>query len=185
MSAFTTQMNETEYTLDLIDRMNYPAVVNAVALNVLFSEKGSTDVAAVLTSSEDSFVCDSGTKFDRSRFTEADKAVRTVMASSTTYRDTMEGERLRTEIIVAPDSLYASELITTDIYGNLSLLLTVFNRCSGLDGNNIDIEPKSLYAVDFSVDMNTLSVISIIFGYALPLAALAMGLVVFIRRRRL
>ena len=185
MSAFTAQMKESDYTLDLIDRLNYPAVVNALALDILYSEKGSTQVQAVLTSSEEGFVCNSSTKFDRSKFTEADEAERTVMASSTTYRSTMEGNEVRTDIIVAPDSLYASELMTTDIYGNMSLLLTVFNQRGGIDTGNIDIEPKSLYAVDFSVDMNTLSVISTIFGYVIPLIALACGLAVYIRRRRL
>ena len=92
---------------------------------------------------------------------------------------------MRTDVIVAPDSLYASELLTTDIYGNLSLLLSVFNQRGGIDNGNIDIEPKSLYAVDFSVDMNTLSVISTIFGYVIPLVILLCGLVVYIRRRRL
>ncbi|MEE3405286.1 MAG: hypothetical protein VZR73_14495, partial [Acutalibacteraceae bacterium] len=109
--------------------------------------------------------------------------VRAVMVSSTTYRNTMEGDELGTDIIVAPDSLYASELITSQVYGNLSLLLNVFNQRSGIDGDNVDIEPKSLYAVDFSVDMRTLSVISIIFGYAIPLIALVLGFEVYIRRR--
>ena len=185
MSAFTAQMNETEYTLDLIDRLNYPAVINAPSLDILFTDKGSTNVTSVLTSTPEGFVCSSAKKFDRAKYTEADKDTRTVMACATTFRDTMDGSKLRTDIIVAPDSLYAPELMTTDIYGNLSLLLTVFNRRSGIDTGNIDIEPKSLYAVDFSVDMNTLSVISVIFGYVLPLIALACGLVVYFRRRRL
>ena len=185
MSAFTAQMKESEYTLDLIDRLNYPAVVNALALDVLFSEKGDTNVTTVLTSSEEGFVCNSATKFDRSKFSQADEATRIVMAGSTTYRDKMDGGEVRTDVIVAPDSLYASELLTTDIYGNLSLLLSVFNQRGGIDNGNIDIEPKSLYAVDFSVDMNTLSVISTIFGYLIPLVILLCGLVVYIRRRRL
>ncbi len=185
MSAFTAQMKESEYTLDLIDRLNYPAVVNALALDVLYSERGDTSVTPMLTSSEESFVCNSATKFDRSQYSEADEATRIVMASSTTYRDKMDGGEVRTDVIVAPDSLYASELLTTDIYGNLSLLLSVFNQRGGIDTGNIDIEPKSLYAVDFSVDMNTLSVISTIFGYIVPLVILLCGLVVYIRRRRL
>lgn len=185
MSAFTPQMVETDYTANLIDRLNYPAVINAPALDILFEEKGSTDVTAVLTSSDSGFLCDSAKKFDRSQYSEADKGIRTVMASSTTFRDTMDGSTQRTDIIVAPDSLYASELLTTAIYGNMSLLLNVFNQRSGIDNGNIDIEPKALYAVDFSVDMRTLSVLSVIFGYLLPLAVLAGGLIVFIRRRRL
>ncbi len=185
MSSFTAQMKESDYTLNLIDRLKYPAVMNAVELEVLFQEKGMTQVTDVLTSSDSGFVCDSSKVFDRSQFTEADKARRTLMASSTTFRNTMDCGELRTDIIVAPDSLYASELITSDIYGNLSLLLSVFNQRSGIDVGNIDIEPKSLYAVDFSVDMHTLSVISTVFGYVIPLIALAWGLVVYIRRRRL
>ena len=142
-------------------------------------------MTTVLTSSEEGLVCNSAKKFDRSKYTEADEATRTVMACSVTYRDTMDGNEVRTDVIVAPDSLYASELLTTDIYGNLSLLLSVFNQRGGIDSGNVDIEPKSLYAVDFSVDMNTLSVISTIFGYVIPLVILVCGLAVYIRRRRL
>ena len=185
MSAFTAEMKESEYTLDLIDRLHYPAVVNAVALDVMFSERGSVSVTPILTSTEEGFVCDSAKTFDRSRYTEADKATRVVMAGSTTYRDKMDGGKVRVDVIVAPDSLYASELLTTDVYGNLSLLLSVYNQRGGIDNGNIDIEPKSLYAVDFSVDMNTLSIISAIFGYVIPLTILTAGLVVYIRRRRL
>ena len=185
MSFFTAQMKETDYTLDLIDRLNYPAVMNALSLNVLFPDKGSTHVEKVLTSSEEGFVCNNATKFDRSNYSHADEAERVIMASSTTYRDTMDGDQVRTDIIVAPDSLYASELLTTDVYGNLSLLLSIYNQRGGIDTGNIDIEPKSLYAVDFSVDMHTLSVLSTIFGYVIPLVALGCGLVVYIRRRRL
>ena len=58
MSAFTAEMKESEYTLDLIDRLHYPAVVNAVALDVMFSERGSVSVTPILTSTEEGFVCD-------------------------------------------------------------------------------------------------------------------------------
>lgn len=184
-SDFTAQMMESDYTLGLIDSMTYPAVSSAVSLNLVYREKGDTNVYAVLTSSDDAFVCDSSTVFDRSGYTQADKDTRVIMAASTTFRDRMDGGEVRTDIIVAPDSLYASEFITTDIYGNLSLLMNIFNQRGGIDGDNVDIEPKSLYAVDFSIDMGTLSVMSAIFGYVIPVIALAGGLVVYIRRRRL
>ena len=108
-----------------------------------------------------------------------------VLKANTKVSQSSISNEVRTDIIVAPDSLYASELLTTDIYGNMSLLLSVFNQRGGIDTGNIDIEPKSLYAVDFSLDMNTLSVISTIFGYIIPLIALVCGLAVYIRRRRL
>ena len=185
MSAFTAQMEESDYTLNLIDRMNYPAVINAVALNLVYKEKGSTDVAAILTSSADAYVCNASTAFDKSKYTEADKDTRTLMAASTTFRDTLDGGQLRTDVIVAPDSLYAPEFLNSDIYGNYNLMLSVFNQRSGLDTDNVDIEAKSLYSVDFSVDMQTLSILSNIFGYVIPLAVLLAGLVVYFRRRRL
>lgn len=185
MSAFTAQMEETDYTLGLIDRLNQPAVVNAVALEILYQEKGSTDVAAVLTSSSEGYVCNSATAFDKSQYTEADKDTRILMAGSTTYRNTLDGGELRTDVIVAPDSLYMTEFLGSDIYCNMSLLLNVFNQRSGIDTDNVDIEAKSLYAVDFSVDMRTLAVISTIFGYVIPLVILLCGLVVYVRRRRL
>lgn len=185
MSAFTAQMEESDYTLNLIDRLNYPAVINAVALNLVYKEKGSTDVAAILTSSADAYVCNASTAFDKSKYTEADKDTRTLMAASTTFRDTLDGGQLRTDVIVAPDSLYAPEFLNSDIYGNYNLMLSVFNQRSGLDTDNVDIEAKSLYSVDFSVDMQTLSILSNIFGYVIPLAVLLAGLVVYFRRRKL
>lgn len=185
MSAFNAQMISTDYTSDLIDRLNYPAVSNAVALNLLYEQKGNTEVSAVLTSSSEGYLCNSSKEFDKSKYTEADKDTRTLMAYSTTYRDTLDGDELRTDVIVAPDSLYASEFLGSDVYGNLSLMLNVFNQRGGIDTGNIDIEAKSLYAVDFSVDTQTLTILSAVFGYVIPLVVLFGGLVMYFRRKRL
>lgn len=185
MSTFNPQMIETDYTNNLIERMNYPAVANAVALNLLYEQKGNTNVSAVLTSSSEGYICSSSEEFDKSKYTEADKATRTVMAYSTTYRDTLDGSELRTDVIVAPDSIYNSDFLGSDIYGNLTLMLNVFNQRGGIDTDNVNIEAKSLYAVDFSVDMRTLAVLSTIFGYVIPLVVLICGLVMYLRRKRL
>ncbi len=185
MSAFTPQMILTDYTTNLIDQLKYPAVSNAVALNLLYESKGNTEVGAILTSTSESYVCSSSKEFIKSEYTEADKDTRTVMAYSTTYRDTLDGSELRTDIIVAPDSLYYTELLGSDIYGNLSLMMNVFNQRGGIDTGNIDIEAKSLYAMDFSVDIQTLAVLSTIFGYIIPILVLLAGLVMYFRRKRL
>lgn len=185
MSAFMAQMTETDYTLDLLEQSNYPAVANPVALNVLYESKGSTQVYPILTSSTEGYVCNAAKEFDKSQYTEADKDTRVIMAAATTYRDTLDGSELRTDIIVAPDSLYNIEFLGSDIYGNMSLLLNVANRRSGIDTDNVDIEAKSLYAVDFSVDIETLSVLSLVFCYVIPFAVLIFGFVVYFRRKRL
>lgn len=185
MSHFTAQMEETDYTNELIEQSNAPAVANAVALNVLYETKGSTEAYAILTSSSEGYVCNASKEFDESKYTEADKDTRILMAASTTYRDMLDGDELRTDMIVAPDSLYDIEFLGSDIYGNMSLLLNVVNRRSGIDEDNVDIEAKSLYAVDFSVDIETLSVLSMVFCYLIPLAVLIFGFVVYFRRKRL
>ena len=185
MSAFTAQMTEGEYTSGLLDRLHYPAVVNAVALRVLFDDKGSTGVSTVLTSSADGYVCSAQKAFDKADYSEADKDTRVLMAAASSFRSTMDGGEQRTDVIVAPDSLYAPEYFNSDIYGNLSLLMNVCNQRSGLDGSTVDIEPKSLYSVDFTADMRTLSVLNLVFGYVVPLAVLCAGAVVYFRRRRL
>ncbi len=185
MSIFTAQMAETDYTNDLIEQQNFPAVANAVALQTLFETKGSTEVYPILTSSSQGYVCDAAKKFDKTKATEADKDTRTVMAAATTYRDTLDGDELRTDIIIAPDSLYNIDFLGSDIYGNMSLLLNVANRRSGIDTDAVDIEAKSLYAVDFSVDIETLSLLSMIFCYVIPLAVLLCGFAVYFRRKRL
>ena len=185
MSAFTAQMEQTDYTNELLEQFNYPAVMNAVALNVLYDTKGNTEVYPILTSSNEAYVCSASKSFDKSKYTEADKDTRTVMAASTTYRDTLDGSELRTDIIVAPDSLYNIEFLGSDIYGNMRLLLNVLNRRSGIDTDNVDIDAKSLYAVDFSVDIETLSILSTVFCYVIPFAVLMFGFVVYFRRKRL
>lgn len=185
MSAFNPQMVATDYTNDLIDRLSYPAVANAVALNLLYEQKGNTNVSAILTSSGEGYICSSSNEFDKSQYTEADKATRTIMAYSTTYRDTLDGSELRTDIIVAPDSMYASDFLGSNVYSNLTLMLNIFNQRGGIDTDNVDIEAKSLYAVDFSVDMQTLSILSTIFGYVIPFVVLLGGLVMYFRRKRL
>lgn len=185
MSVFNPQMVATDYTSDLIDRLSYPAVANAVALNLLYEQKGNTNVSAMLTSSSEGYICSSSEEFDKSQYTEADKATRTIMACSTTYRDTLDGNELRTDVIVAPDSMYASDFLGSNVYSNLTLMLNIFNQRGGIDTDNVDIEAKSLYAVDFSVDMQTLSILSTIFGYVIPLVVLLGGLVMYFRRKKL
>lgn len=185
MSIFTAQMAETDYTNELLEQGKSPAVANAVALDLLFDTKGSTETYPILTSSRQGYVCDASKTFDPSKYTEADKDTRTLMAASTTYRDTLDGGELRTDIIVAPDSLYNIDFLGADIYGNMGLLLRVTDRRSGIDNDTVDIEAKSLYAVDFSVDLETLSVLSMIFCYVIPLVVLVCGLAVYVRRKRL
>ena len=185
MSVFLAQMEETEYTNELREQNKNPAVANAVALRTLFDHKGSTEVNAILTSSSQGYLCDADKEFDPSQYTRADQDTRTIMAASTTYRETLEGEERRTDIIIAPDSLYNIDFLGADIYGNMPLLLDVADRRCGIDTDAVDIEPKSLYAVDFSVDIETLSIISVIFCYVIPLMVLAAGFAVYFRRKRL
>lgn len=185
MSIFTAQMNETDYTTSLLEQGKAPAVANAPALRLLFTERGNMEAYPVLTSSAEGYVCDAAKAFDKSKVTEADKDTRVIMAAATAFRDRLDGGQLRTDVIVAPDSLYNIDFLGSDIYGNMSLLLQVANRRSGIDTDQVDIEAKSLYAMDFSMDMETLSVLSIIFCYLIPLIVLLAGFAVYFRRRRL
>ncbi len=184
-SSFMAQIIENDYTTDILDNLNYPAVSSAVALELMYEQKGNTSVSAVLTSTDEGYICSSSETFNESDYTEDDQDTRILMASSTTYRDTLDGSELRTDVIVVPDSIYATDYLGTSIYGNLSLMMSVFDQRSGIDEGTIDIEAKSIYAVDFSVDTQTLTILSAIFGYIIPIIVLGMGMVMYVRRKRL
>jgi hypothetical protein len=68
-------------------------------------------------------------------------------------------------------------------FGNAHLLLNIFNVLSGRDENRVFIMPKSFTMTRFEITAAQANGISMVFVIILPLVIIALGLVVYFRRR--
>ena len=82
-------------------------------------------------------------------------------------------------------SICSDDYFGSSIYGNFQLMMNICNTRCGITYENLNIESKSLTPADFSIDSGLLRWLTIIFGYAVPLAIASFGLSVYLRRRRL
>ena len=185
-SAFYVQYAEGEYTTELIDRGIVTAVENAVEYKMPTQTKGEYIINPILASSDGSYIRDGG---DISgQFSPAGQSASRhyIMLQSTYYIDDGSETGRRSDIIAAPLSLCYTDFFNSDAYkGNFTLMMNICNDRCGLKEQSINIAAKSLTAADFSVDSDIIVITTAIFGYIVPLAVLAVGAVVYIRRRRL
>lgn len=183
--CFYVQYYESDYITDLNDRGIVSAVSMCNVLERLYDVRGDFIVNPVLSTSASGFACASDEEFDQSDYTLGDMAYRYVMLNSTQYRQNAEGEEVRSDVIALPASLYDSGFLDSSGYGNAQLLLTMFNERAGLGDEVLDIEVKTIDATDFSIQSDTIRVLTFIFSGIVPLVVLLCGLVVFVRRRYL
>lgn len=184
-SYFFTQYFESEYTGDLADRSISCAVASANLIERVFETQGKFVTNPILSSSASGYVCDADTEFDVRNFTGSDMAYRPVMVSATKYAQDINGYELRSDVVAAPASLFDGDLLNSSAYGNGSLLMTLCNERTGLGDATIDIEAKYLSTIDFSVETDTIKVLTAVFSFVIPALLLLGGLIVFIRRRYL
>jgi hypothetical protein len=184
-SSFYAQYYQSDYVGDLFDRNIRTAVSLANEVVQKFEVKGDFVTNPILSTTATGF---SGLQGDSEKFdTNAlgDMAHRVVMANSTQYRQNANGEDIRSDIIVAPASIYEADYLSNTAFGNSRLLLNTYNERSGIGDQTINIEVKYLSAVDFSVETGTIKVISAIIGFVVPALVILGGLFVYIRRRYL
>ncbi len=185
-SVFHVQYAEGEYTNDIIDRGLVTVVENAFEYKMPTQVKGDYIINPILASSQTGYVRkanDVSGQFSTDGLT-ADR--RYIMLQSTYYIENPDGSYKRSDIIAAPLSLCYEEYFSSGAYrGNFNLLMNVCNYRCGIEEQSINIAAKSLTAVDFAVDSDIIRITTAIFGYVIPLAVLAAGVVVYIRRRSL
>ncbi|MBQ9994161.1 MAG: Gldg family protein, partial [Clostridia bacterium] len=186
MSAdmFNATYMQSEYVDDDIVAKNTP-VYGALNIEIPRQTSGSIAVNAILSSSSQGYVCPSGEVFDEANYTSADGAYRYIMAQATNYRESDSGESLRSDVILAPISLCYGDWMGSSVYSNYALMMGVCNQRCGIVDENLDISASSLTAEDFSLDTSIIVVLTVIFGYLVPLSIAIFGLVVYLRRRRL
>lgn len=185
-SVFHVSYNEGEYTNDIIDRGLVTVVENAVEYKMPTQTKGDYIINPILASSEKGYIRASDNISGDASVSAGEMGRRYLMLQSTYYPTEADGTNNRSDLIVAPLSLCYEEYFSSGVYsGNFNLLMNVCNYRCGITDEAVNIPSKSLNAGDFAIDTNIITVTTAIFGYIIPLAVLAAGVVVFVRRRRL
>lgn len=181
---FYSSFLESTYVRD--DVISKPLVVSG-ALDITFSgqQHGEMVVNGILCSSTSGRISKPGVEYNASDYTAADGDVRCIMAQSTLYKSLDDGSQIRSDVVLAPVTLCEDEYFNSAAYSNFTLLMRVCNERSGIDDNNLNIAAKSLTASDFSADVTSVVVLTVIFGYIVPIGLAAAGFIVYIKRRRL
>jgi|GEM_PF-1595824 len=171
----------TYYSAEYIDSditSEYAPVAGAVELQVPRDTYGDFAVNTILSTSAQGYTLSA----DGER---SDPGYKSIMAQSTFYAEDLEGNSMRSDVIVAPVALCADQFFGSKAYSNFDLLMRICNERCGITDENLNISAVSLTAVDFSIDSTDVTVLTVVFGYVVPIALAVLGLVVYLRRRRL
>ncbi len=156
----------------------YTPVAGAVELLVPRDTFGSFAVNTILSTSSQGYTLDSEGR-------RSEPGYKSIMAQSTRYAEDTEGNSLRSDLIVAPVALCSEQFFDSKAYSNFDLLMKICNERCGIKDENLNIPAVSLTAVDFSIESSHVTVLTVIFGYVVPIALAVLGSVVYFRRRRL
>ena len=179
-----TYMN-SEYVDDNISTSE-TIVENAMNIVIPNQMIGNIVVNGILSSSSAGFVSPLGTVYNAADYTSADGALRYIMAQASLYGEGANGETLRSDVIVGPSSLCSPNYFGASlVYSNFPLMMSICNERCGMANENLNIASKTLTSTDFSIDTDSLVVITVIFSYIVPAIIAIIGTVVCLRRRRL
>lgn len=171
----------TYYSAEYIDpeiTNEYTPVAGAVELLVPRDTYGDFAVNTILSTSAQGYTLSSDG-------TRSEPGYKSIMAQSTFYAEDLEGNTRRSDVIVAPVALCADQFFGSKAYSNFDLMMKICNERCGIKDENLNISAVSLTAVDFSIDSNHVTVLTVLFGYVVPIALAVLGTVVYLRRRRL
>ncbi len=182
-SYFYAQYADSAFTSALADAGRNTRVIMANNIEFLFSSSNEKTTNAILTTTAAGYACASADEYDSVKNTGSGAGRKTVMAISTQYGTDAYGNEIQSNVVLAPSSIYHSDVFSSSQYGNFSLIMGICDEFAGMGDVSVDIQAKYLSDVDFSIDDSSLSAITVIFTLILPLAILALGIFVYIRRR--
>ena len=88
-------------------------------------------------------------------------------------------------IVCGSDQLFTDYFTTASNYSNGEAALSLFDANSDNTGKTISIVEKSFAAETYQIDRGTQAAIGITFAIVIPVVIIIVGIVVWIRRRRL
>ena len=87
-------------------------------------------------------------------------------------------------IVFGSYMMFSSTIMSYNSYNNSAYLINIFNTVSDKDDLGITIDTKSMDSTELGVtDVATRNIVMVIFVIVIPIAVIAIGLVLWIRRR--
>lgn len=106
-----------------------------------------------------------------------------VASSSKTYYDGVEPHQSRV-YVASSQYLVDRNFMESTYINNSDIFLNIFNYASGKDNVEISVSPKSFSVQTFEITASQKQAITVVFAIIVPLAVVAAGVVVIIRRKR-
>ena len=157
-------------------------------MQLLFDYDSGVSTKALLTTSETAYVVPSGVE-DASKYEpkDGDYGKNGVLGYGEKYVS-KNNEQLYSRVAVCT-SMYALDyFLSTNTYGNKDIALTFFKHMTGTTGDDdqVYIAATEFKGSDMTLSYSTVNTVGLwIFTILVPLAVLAMGLVIWLRRRHL
>ena len=100
--------------------------------------------------------------------------------------DSSVSETKESHILVIGSSVAMSEtLLKSNVYGNSTYILSVFNTLVNRDDVGISIEAKSLANPDLGITSAQIRILGTLFIIVIPIGVLIAGIVIFVKRRNM
>lgn len=168
---------------DLVSDTSLPiAVPVARPIEILWETNGDRETCAILKTSTTSALVpfDSTSDFDISTAVTGEQ---NVMAMGTKYIFNDDNEKITSNVMVIGSAYMTDPYISQDTsYNNGEFILNSINKITG-KSNGITIVPKSLSISTISIDEAQAVTIRTVVMLIVPLVIVAIGLVVYIKRR--
>ena len=148
----------------------------------------STNVTTLLTLSDESTVLYSDETADEpvSSPNLVIGAIAQKGTTTTADTDSSSTETKQSHIVVIGSSVAMSEtLLKSNVYGNSTYILSVFNTLVNRDDVGISIEAKTLENPDLGITTAQIRALGAVFIVVVPVGILIAGIVIFIKRRNM
>ena len=106
-----------------------------------------------------------------------------VASSSKIYYEGVEPHQSRV-YVASSQYLVDRNFMESTYINNSDIFLNIFNYASGKDNVEISVSPKSFSVQTFEITASQMQAITVVFAIVVPLAVVAAGVVVIIRRKR-
>lgn len=182
-SYFHAQYADSVFTSDISESGKNTRVIMANNIEFLFDSSNEKTTNAILTTTSGGYACASADEYDTAKANGTGVGTKTVMAISSQYGTNADGEEIQSSIVLAPASIYSTDVYSSSQYGNFTLMMSICDEFTGMGDMVVDIQAKYLSDVDFSIDDSALTLITVILTIAVPLIVLGLGIFVYVRRR--
>ncbi len=182
-SYFYAQYADSSFTSLLADEGRNTRVIMANNIEFLFDSSNERTTNPILTTTAGGYACASADEYDLIKNSGNGSGKKIVMAISTQYGTDFNGNEIQSNVVLAPSSIYHTDVFSSSQYGNFSLMMGICDEFTEMGDVSVDIQAKHLSDVDFSIDDSSLTAITVIFSLIVPILILCLGVFVYIRRR--